>query len=227
MDGKTPRSLIVTVCALVLAIGAIGYGVASAQTSGNTYTACLKGGTLSKVAIGTAPANPCQGGATKVSWNETGQQGPPGSSVCSTGSPMSLSGGTNDTVVPDGSVSWGSLIQQIPASATEAQLAEVQCFGTLSNFSVTASGNPDFTPGNDTYRFFLTNDGFTDVQCQISDGPGPYTCTDDVGETSIEVLPGDLVGLQIRVVDGNPTPVAFDWTATFTYSMPTAPISPV
>ena len=137
---------------------------------------------------------------------------------------MSLSGGTDDTVVPGGSVSWGSLIQQVPASATDVPSAEVQCFGTLSNFSVTASGNPDFTPGNDMYRLFLVNDGFTDVQCSISGGPGPYTCTDS---DAIEVLPGDLLAVQIRVVDGNPTPVAFDWTATFTYSMPTAPISPV
>ena len=34
MDGKTrPRSLIVTVFALVLAVGAIGIGVASGQTT--------------------------------------------------------------------------------------------------------------------------------------------------------------------------------------------------
>lgn len=225
MDGNNRiRRSIGMVVALVLAVGALGIGMASGQTSGDTYTACLKGGTLTKVAIGTAPANPCQGGATKVSWNEIGEQGPPGSSVCSTGSPMSLSGGTNDTVVPGGSVSSGSLIQQVAASGTEAQLSEVQCFGTLSNFSVTASGNPDGTPGNDTYRLFLLNDGVTDIQCSIFAGPGPYTCTDD---DAIEVLPGDLVSVQIRVVDGNPTPVAFDWTATFTYSMPTAPISPV
>jgi hypothetical protein len=225
MDGKTrSRSLFVTVFALVLAIGAIGIGVASGQTSGNTYTGCLKNGTLTRVNIGIAPTSPCVGGASQVSWNETGQQGPPGSSVCSTGSPMSLSGGTNDTVVPGGSVSSASLIQQVAASATDIPSAEVQCFGTLSNFSVTASGNPDGTPGNDVYRLFVLNDGITDMQCSISAGPGPYTCTDD---SSIEVLPGDLVSVMIRVVDGNPTPVAFDWTATFTYSMPTAPISPI
>ena len=107
-NGRTRRS-IGMVLALVLAVGALGIGIASGQTSGNTYTACLKGGTLSKVAIGTAPANPCQGGATQVSWNETGEQGPPGSSVCSTGSPMSLSGGTNDTVVPSNSNAFSSL----------------------------------------------------------------------------------------------------------------------
>ena len=59
MDGKTPRSLIVTVCALVLAIGAIGIGVASAQVTGDTFTGCLKGGTLTKVAIGSEPVSPC------------------------------------------------------------------------------------------------------------------------------------------------------------------------
>ena len=224
MEGTHTRRSVGMVVALVIAVGALGIGMASGQTPGNTYTACLKNGTLTKVNIGVTPTGACVGGATQVSWNEIGQQGPPGSSVCSTGSPMSLSGGTNDTVVPGGSVSLGSLIEQVAASATDARLAEVQCFGTLSNFSVTASGNPDGTPGNDVYRLFVRNDGFTDIQCSIPDGPGPYTCTD---EDTIEVLPGDLVDVMIRVVDGDPTPVAFDWTATFTYSMPTAPISPV
>ena len=225
MDGKTrSRSLIVTVSALVLAIGAIGVGVAGAQATGDSYTGCLKSGTLTKVAIGSEPLSQCPPSATEITWNETGQQGPPGASVCSTGSPMSLSGGTNDTAVPDALSSSASLIQQLEASITDPRLAEVQCFGTISNFSVTASGNPDGSPGNDQWRLFLTNDGFTDIQCSISDGPGPYTCTD---EDTIEVLPGDLVNVQIRDIEGNPTPVAFDWTATLTYSMPTAPISPI
>jgi hypothetical protein len=76
MDSKTrPRSLIVTVSAFVLAIGAIGIGVASAQATGDTFTGCLKGGTLTKVAIGSEPLSPCSSSATEVSWNETG---PPG-----------------------------------------------------------------------------------------------------------------------------------------------------
>ena len=253
MDGKTrSRSLIVTVSVLVLAVGALGIGIAQGQTNGDAYTGCLRtSGKVVKVAIGDAPLSPCVAPAVEISWNETGPQGArgpqgiqgppgargvegptgatgiqgaPGSSVCSSGSPMSLSGGTNDTVVPDATASRGSLIQQVAASTTDPLLAEVQCFGTLSNFSVTASGNPDFTPGNDVYRLFLTNDGFTDIQCSIAAGPGPYTCSDS---DTIEVLPGDLVGVQIRKVDGDPAPVAFDWSATFTYSMPTAPISPV
>jgi hypothetical protein len=76
MDGKTrPRSLIVPISALVIAIGAIGIGVASAQATGDTYTGCLKGGTLTKVAIGRDPLSPCSATATKISWNETGQAG--------------------------------------------------------------------------------------------------------------------------------------------------------
>ena len=76
MDGKTrPRSLIVTVFALVLAIGAIGIGVASAETTGDTFTGCLKGGTLTKVAIGSEPVSQCSSSSTEVSWNETGTPG--------------------------------------------------------------------------------------------------------------------------------------------------------
>ena len=76
MDGKTrPRSLIVTVFALVLEIGVIGISVASAQATGDTFTGCLKGGTLTKVAIGSEPVSPCSPSATEVSWNETGTPG--------------------------------------------------------------------------------------------------------------------------------------------------------
>jgi hypothetical protein len=79
MDGNSrTRRSIGMVAALILAVGALGIGIASGQTSGNTYTACLKGGTLTKVAIGTEPASPCVGGATPVSWNEQGRDGQDG-----------------------------------------------------------------------------------------------------------------------------------------------------
>jgi hypothetical protein len=78
MDGGRTRRSIGMVAALILAVGALGIGIASGQTSGNTYTACLKNGTLTKVAIGTDPASPCVGGATAVSWNEQGQDGEDG-----------------------------------------------------------------------------------------------------------------------------------------------------
>jgi hypothetical protein len=63
------------VAALVLAVSALGIGIASGQTSGDTYTACLNGGNLTKVDIGTEPASPCAGTAVQVSWNQLGQQG--------------------------------------------------------------------------------------------------------------------------------------------------------
>jgi hypothetical protein len=231
MDGNSrTRRSIGMVVALVLAIGAIGIGVAGAQATGDTYTGCLKGGMLTKVAIGSEPLSPCPSSAKEISWNETGQQGPPGSSVCSTGSPMSLSGGTNDAVAPVSSNSFGSLIQQLAATTDNTNgLASIECFGTLSNFSVTASGDPDGTPGEDQYVFFVRhNGGTTSVQCSIDDGTGaPWTCTDNVGESSLEVLPGDTVNVRIFTSDGDPVPLHFDWSATFTYSMPTAPISPI
>jgi hypothetical protein len=63
------------VAALVLAVGALGIGIASGQTTGNTYTGCLKAGTLTKVAIGSEPLSPCPSSATEVNWNEVGQAG--------------------------------------------------------------------------------------------------------------------------------------------------------
>jgi cysteine-rich repeat protein len=66
--------------ALILAVGVLGIGIANGQTTGNTYTACLKGGSLTKVAIGTDPSNPCKGSEVEISWDETGPEGPPGPS---------------------------------------------------------------------------------------------------------------------------------------------------
>ena len=72
------------------------------------------------------------------------------------------------------------------------------------------------------------NGASTSVQCSIDDGTGaPWTCTDTADPTSLEVLPGDVVNVRVFSPFGDPVPLHFDWSATFTYSMPTAPISPV
>jgi collagen triple helix repeat protein len=79
MDGTRTRSSIWMVAVLVLAIGALGIGIASAQTSGDTYAGCLRpSGKLVKVAVGDAPLAPCVGPAVEVSWGEIGPQGPAG-----------------------------------------------------------------------------------------------------------------------------------------------------
>ena len=68
-NGRGRRS-VGLVAALVVVIGAFGIGVASGQTTGHSYTACLKGGTLTKVAIGSEPLSPCPQSATEISWNQ-------------------------------------------------------------------------------------------------------------------------------------------------------------
>jgi hypothetical protein len=73
-NGGTRRGLGLIV-ALVVSISALGIGIASGQTTGNTYTACLKAGTLTRVAIGSEPLSPCSQTATEISWNQTGQPG--------------------------------------------------------------------------------------------------------------------------------------------------------
>ena len=79
MNGNSrARRSVGMVAALVLAVVGIGIGIASGQASGNTYTGCLKNGTLTKVAIGTEPTSPCSGSATEIRWNEVGPQGLPG-----------------------------------------------------------------------------------------------------------------------------------------------------
>ena len=143
---------------------------------------------------------------------------------------MSLSGGTNDTAVPSNNSTFSSLIQQQAATAdTTNGRASIECFGTISNFSATASGNPDGTLGDDPYVIMLRHNGAsTSVQCTINEGTGaPWTCTDAVDPTGLEVLPGDTVNVRVFSPFGDPVLLHFDWSATFTYSMPTAPISPI
>lgn len=48
------------------------------KATGDTFTGCLKGGTLTKVAIGSEPLSPCSQSATEISWNEEGVPGTPG-----------------------------------------------------------------------------------------------------------------------------------------------------
>jgi hypothetical protein len=70
------RNLGMIGAALVFAVGALGIGIASGQTSDNTYTGCLRPtGILVKVAVGSEPTSPCRGSATEISWNETGPTG--------------------------------------------------------------------------------------------------------------------------------------------------------
>jgi hypothetical protein len=67
------------VAAFVVVIGAFGIGMASGQTTGDTFTGCLRvSGKIVKVAIGDAPTAPCVAPAEEISWGEIGPQGPPG-----------------------------------------------------------------------------------------------------------------------------------------------------
>ncbi|MGE5117599.1 MAG: hypothetical protein ACM3N6_14025 [Betaproteobacteria bacterium] len=64
---------------LLIGAALVGTIVVSAATTTNPqYTGCLKNGTLSNVAVGTAPSASCPNGATVITWNQTGPQGPQG-----------------------------------------------------------------------------------------------------------------------------------------------------
>jgi hypothetical protein len=118
------------VAALALAIGALGVGVASGQSTGDTYTGCLQpSGKLVKVAVGTDPTSPCQGSAVQVSWNQTGEQGAPG--------PQGPSG-PQGPLGPQGD--RGPRGPQGPAGPGEALLSgnEVDLIGVVDPDSATA-----------------------------------------------------------------------------------------
>lgn len=79
---------IVVLASFLIAVASLGIGIAFGQSTGNTYSGCLRpDGKLVKVAIGPEPTSPCAGSAVQISWNESGPpgdvgprgaQGPPG-----------------------------------------------------------------------------------------------------------------------------------------------------
>ena len=74
---RLSRSVVAFISASVLVLGVIG-GVALAQSAGggDVYTGCLTAeGMISKVSIGTEPAEACAEGETQITWNQTGPQG--------------------------------------------------------------------------------------------------------------------------------------------------------
>ena len=81
LEGKAMETRVRTMITVgaVIALAAVGVTVANAAADGGQqYTGCLKNGTLSNVAIGTAPTGKCPTGATQITWSEQGPEGPQG-----------------------------------------------------------------------------------------------------------------------------------------------------
>lgn len=75
--GWTPYAAALTVL-LVLTGTGVAWGLTAASTT--SYAGCLKNGTLSNVAVGTAPFGSCPNGASTITWSQQGPQGIPGPS---------------------------------------------------------------------------------------------------------------------------------------------------
>jgi hypothetical protein len=87
----TPRRVFaVGALAAVAVVVAAGFGYAAVATDNQTYTGCLQSGSLSNIAIGSAPLKACPKNATEISWSQTGPPGTPGTN------------GTNGTNGTDG-----------------------------------------------------------------------------------------------------------------------------
>jgi hypothetical protein len=67
------------VVAAIAVVVASGYGYAAVTATNNTYTGCLQAGTITNLAIGTAPTKACPNNAVQITWNQTGPQGEQGS----------------------------------------------------------------------------------------------------------------------------------------------------
>lgn len=68
----------IAVAAVIWLAALGGISAATAADDDQQYTGCLKNGTLSNVAIGTAPSARCPTGANQITWSEQGTQGEPG-----------------------------------------------------------------------------------------------------------------------------------------------------
>ena len=74
--GSNPLRLVVVT--VVFTVGALLCDTPDLLAQENVYTGCLKNGSLTKVAIGTAPQSPCVRSEVQITWNQTGPQGPDG-----------------------------------------------------------------------------------------------------------------------------------------------------
>lgn len=70
-----PWSLLLVSLLAVVLVGTLALAGTVVGQEGNVYTGCLKGGIITKIAIGQQPRTPCQPGEIQVSWNEAGQTG--------------------------------------------------------------------------------------------------------------------------------------------------------
>jgi hypothetical protein len=89
---RLPNTVKAAIAAIAVAALAIGVADVTAGASGSdpAYYACLSGGSLTKVGT-TAPT--CSAPATRISWDQTGPQGPAGNTILSgTGAPASTIG---------------------------------------------------------------------------------------------------------------------------------------
>jgi hypothetical protein len=72
------RLLAAGALAAVAVVVAASYGYAAVTATNQTYTGCLQGGSITNVAIGSAPTKACPNNAVQISWSQTGPQGLPG-----------------------------------------------------------------------------------------------------------------------------------------------------
>ena len=209
LDGTRTRRSIGMVAALVLAVGALGIGIAQGQTTGDTYTGCLRvSGKLVKVAVGDAPLRPCIGPAVEISWNETGPQGIRG--------PQGLQGpqghrgeqgppGVTECVGPY--LLTGEL-DLLNATPYQVQLGTIRCDGFVNDLSVTSLGN------DDEFEFVLLVNGFgTEIVCGPQVFPIRVSCSSVA--TAVPVSAGDTISLYVQNLSGTDTTSLATWSLVF------------
>jgi hypothetical protein len=171
-----------------------------------------KGGVLRVIDSGAS----CTTKETALDWNQTGPQGPPGSTgsagvnLCAD---TTVSGGTDDTPVTSWARSYSRLVEQFALVFVPSPTTFV-CAGRVSNLHVTASG----PAGQDVpfpNRYVITVE---------AGGPDSLGCTIAASSTScsadgdLDVDPGSEVSVVIQwhpslIAEGDFVPRHFDWSA--------------
>ena len=136
-----------------------------------------------------------------------GPQGPAGPEASATAS--IIGGGTADTNLTTGSVSYVPIFSSLPRSGTESEVTQVMPVGgTLSRFSVLLNGTPG---GTNSYAFTVRKNGAdTTLTCTITGSA--VSCADSSHSVSFET--DDTISIKASPT-GGPNARRMGWVGKF------------
>lgn len=200
------RSMILgfAICSVLAASVAFGVTQASAGGPAVTYYACLKAGKLTQV--GTSSPT-CRSGATSISWNSQGPEGPVGPGTQTYNWSASVPAGASTTVYTTGNT-------ELPSGSTVAATSAL----LTGNFSPCVHGG--------SAAFYSSNGAGTPAYWSVGTNVTNQPPTSSTPETLSAQSPMVVVGQTCIGSAGLPIPFpAFSFNITFTVTPGVTPYS--